>query len=183
MLEKIRSMFWKQPRVEADYDEATFVTERPPIGSTFNPDGSYVTPEGIVISKVVRDEVTNLRALYRDVGAVLQGLLDGDMSYNQHLKELTETAVRYHSQNTFPKTEVTCWLGSLPPGQDAKIQGKISTQVKDSKLVLRPKNVLFGPLYCEVSLDFKHFEVDTKLEKSGKGKHPKAEAAKGESAM
>jgi hypothetical protein len=65
--EGLRAMFWDHPLVEVRYDFARFVTEQPPIGSHFNPDGSYTLPNGFVVERGMRKQVMFLKGRYRQM--------------------------------------------------------------------------------------------------------------------
>ena len=66
LLEQLRNMFWNHRRVVVEYDHATFVTERPPLGSMFEPDG-YYTPNGVFVPKEAREGVQRLKMRYREI--------------------------------------------------------------------------------------------------------------------
>lgn len=64
LIDKLRSMFWNHEIVEVQYDYARIIVERPPLGSQFQPDGSYVTPDNLKINKSMRQAVLDLKARY-----------------------------------------------------------------------------------------------------------------------
>ena len=64
MLERIRAQYWDHDLVEIDYDFKSFVSEKPPIGSIFSPDG-YIVPDGTFVNKTMRQGVTDLKMRYR----------------------------------------------------------------------------------------------------------------------
>ena len=179
MLDSIRSMFWNTPRVEVDYDESNYVVERPPLGSTFNQQGGYVTPDGVLITKTMRDEVWNLKKCYSRVGDVSAHVQNGDWDHQESVKQLSDAVRRYHSSHTLPNTKpVRQWSGQVPPGLQVETQGEVSVSIKDSKIWLRPTLVTAGPLWWEVSLDYSSCEEQLKPPplkptKSGKGKAPR----------
>jgi hypothetical protein len=67
MLDQIRIMFWKYPRVMIRAKAEDFLTERPPLGSVFDPSGAYTAPDGIFISRDLRNKVRTLKERYRKI--------------------------------------------------------------------------------------------------------------------
>ena len=67
MLDRLRAMFWTYRLVNVDYDAAAYVQERPPIGSTFQPDGSYITPDGIHIPRRLRERIQVVKGRFHEL--------------------------------------------------------------------------------------------------------------------
>ena len=155
LLEKVRNLFWNDPLISVEYDAATYVTERPPIGSCFQPDGSYVTPDGMIATRVLRQELTNLRDCYRKVSNVQQRVNHKRISEEGARRRLTEIGKEYHSGHTFPNTlPVQEWKGRIPPGVDAHIKGRVKIDLHNPIVSLRPRDIDTGPLYWEVHFDY-----------------------------
>ena len=51
LIDKLRAMFWNYDIVEVEYDYAKFIVKRPPLGSRFNSDRTYVISNNLTISK------------------------------------------------------------------------------------------------------------------------------------
>ena len=60
MLDYIRATMTNKPKIEVEYEPMRYIQERPPIGTEFQPDGSYIDPTGTRFPKALRQEVTNL---------------------------------------------------------------------------------------------------------------------------
>jgi hypothetical protein len=65
LIDKLRAMFWNHDLEEVDYDYARFVVERPPLGSRFSSDGSYVTPDNLRITRETRKVVFQAKRQYQ----------------------------------------------------------------------------------------------------------------------
>ena len=66
-LEQVRSTFWDHPLTHVDYDHASFVVEKPPLGSKFDSSGGYLTPGGLYINRTMRNGVRVIKARYRQM--------------------------------------------------------------------------------------------------------------------
>ena len=64
LIDKLRAMFWNHDIVEVEYDYAKFIVERPPLGSRFNSDRTYVIPNNLTISKNMRNAILDLKGRY-----------------------------------------------------------------------------------------------------------------------
>lgn len=164
-MDYVRSMVWIHPRIEVEYDAASYITERPPVGSTFNCDGSYVTPDGVVIPRAIRQEVDNLRMCYRKCADIQKNVQSG-MTRELAQRRLTTVAGQYHSNHTFPQvTETPLWKGRIPPGLQAEFKGRVSLRISGTEIIIRPRDIRGGPLDWEVRLDFA--ELESQSEDSG----------------
>ena len=64
LIDKLRAIFWNHDIVEVEYDYAKFIVKRPPLGSRFNPNRTYVIPNNLTISKNIRNAVLDLKGRY-----------------------------------------------------------------------------------------------------------------------
>lgn len=67
MYRDLRVMFWWHELTDAPYDHGRIIQEYPPLGSTFNSDGSYETPDGIIFTGNQRATVLQLRYEYQQI--------------------------------------------------------------------------------------------------------------------
>ena len=178
MLDYIRATMTNKPKIEVEYEPMRYIQERPPIGTEFQPDGSYIDPTGTRFPRALRQEVTNLRECYRRCALVQKAINTGKISASSALTQLTRIAGAYHSNHTFPHvTEVPEWKGHIPPGLHAHIKGRVSLKIKDDTIILTPRDITEGPLHWEVQLDYSDYLIDD--DDSGNDEAPTAEAATG----
>ena len=95
MLNRIRAMFWNYRLVNVDYDAAAYVQERPPIGSTFQPDGSYGTPDGIHIPRSVRERIQIVKARLHELHRIQEAYQEDLISLEAMRHKLTKLASQW----------------------------------------------------------------------------------------
>ncbi len=78
-------MFWSYRQIPEGSESHAYVRESVHIGSTFNPAGGYITPDGIHISKQMRERVKVLGQRYKEIER---------MQIQWHDDEITETEMR-----------------------------------------------------------------------------------------
>jgi len=66
-LAQLRAMFWSYRQIPEESESHAYVRESVHIGSTFNPAGGYITPDGIHISKQMRERVKVLGQRYKEI--------------------------------------------------------------------------------------------------------------------
>lgn len=59
-------MFWSYRLVNVDYRDYRFVQEVVPIGSTFEANSSYITPDGKSFSRAIRERVRTVERKYKE---------------------------------------------------------------------------------------------------------------------
>ena len=148
MLDYIRATMTNTPKIEVEYEPMRYIQERPPIGTEFQPDRSYIDPKGTRFPRALRQKVTNLRECYRRCALVQKAINTGKISATSALTQLTRIAGTYYSNHTFPHvTKVPEWKGHIPPGLHAYIKGQVSLKIKDDIIILTPRDITEGPLY------------------------------------
>ncbi|KAK0857835.1 hypothetical protein LTR87_017822 [Friedmanniomyces endolithicus] len=83
-LAQLKAMFWDYRQISSDSENHSYVQEVVPMGSIFKP-GSYTTPNGIYISRQMRERVTLLNQRYKEIER---------MQIQWHDDEITETEMR-----------------------------------------------------------------------------------------
>lgn len=68
VLSELRHIVINMPVVENSVNYHNIVREWPPVGSDFSPRGGYTTPEGVTITKTMRDKVKALKLEYGSRG-------------------------------------------------------------------------------------------------------------------
>ena len=74
LIDKLRAMFQNYDIIEVEYDYAKFIVKRPPLGSRFNSNRTYVTPNNLTISKNIRNAILNLKGRYYRAQTILRQL-------------------------------------------------------------------------------------------------------------
>ena len=98
LIDRLRSMFWNHDLVDVRYDYARIIVERPPVGSQFNPDGSYVTPDNIRITRSLRMAVSSVKARYHNAQLVL-AKLNEQQQRQQQLGVIEDCNTSQESEN------------------------------------------------------------------------------------
>ena len=125
-----------------------YIQERPPIGTKFQLDRSYIDPIGTRFLRALRQEVTNLRECYRRYALVQKAINTGKISASSALTQLTRIAGAYYSNHTFPYvTKVPKWKGHIPLGLYAHIKGQVLLKIKDNTIILTLRDITEEPLY------------------------------------
>jgi len=84
-LVQLRNMFWGYRQAFADRETHCYVREAVPLGSTFDPNGGYITPDSVHISRQMRERVRLLAQRYKEIECI----------QNQwHNDEITELQMR-----------------------------------------------------------------------------------------
>ena len=153
MLDQLRQMFLHYRRVKQPQDAAAAVKERPTYGSLFQPDGSYIMADGTVVGKQLRDEVNNLRILYRESQQIQQRYRECNADQEVTRQQMRAAAWHYHARHTIPTGPLPVWEGKTLAGQKVHARGHIRLTFLGQRTVIRPQNIHTGPLYWEVSLE------------------------------
>jgi hypothetical protein len=103
-LEDLRRAFWHHPVETIRYDYARIVMELPPMGSVFDPDGSYTLPNGLKVTRPIREKVLALKNKYRQLQDEQR---EEKQKLRQHLKEIADMKSHYtdSEKDIAPKTE------------------------------------------------------------------------------
>ena len=146
----LRNMFWKYRKVYTNYTEYPHVREIVPMGSRFNHDGSYFTPDGKVIPRQMRERIRLIDLRYKEFYRIQDAWQDDEMS-EQELKRRTKEEIE--SWVILPKsppgTPEPTTTRQLLPHTRAIISGHINVEQRGSHVVLTPRT---GPLNWKVSL-------------------------------
>ena len=162
MLSQLRSMFWTHPRTfERTITARNYVTEMPPIGSSFMPSGDYLTPDGILVPKKLRDELNNLKRLYLQTINLQYDVQDGAPE-GEMPQRLLDVVGEYHSNHTLPHytQEQPTWKGHIPPGLHVETTRNVRLTLKNDSIIITPKLITAGPLYWKVQLDYSDLVID-----------------------
>jgi len=150
-LAQIRAMFWSYRQISEASDSHTYIREAVPIGSTFNPAGGYITPDGIHVSRQMRERVKVLEQRYKEIVR---------MQIQWHDDEITEQEMRRRYATHMPQWSIPplmpahgpqpIWIGSIFQHVRVTTRGLVSTIQTDGRVTFRPKD---GPLNWEVRLE------------------------------
>jgi len=83
-LAQLKAMFWDYRQISSDSENHSYVQEVVPMGSVFKR-GGYTTPDGIYISRQMRERVMLLNQRYKEIER---------MQIQWHDDEITETEMR-----------------------------------------------------------------------------------------
>ena len=150
MLNRIRAMFWNYRLVNIDYDAAAYVQERPPIGSTFQPDGSYVTPDGIHIPRSVRERIQIIKARLHELHRIQEAYQEDLISLEAMRHKLTESTRQWELKPMGPPMQLPIWRNMILGHIKATVKGRVKVSMTQGKVILGPKG---GPLDWEVCLE------------------------------
>lgn len=90
VLSELRHIVINMPVVEHSVNYHSIVREWPPVGSDFSPRGGYTTPDGVTITKTMRDKVKALKLEYGSRGE--QNL------HRQRITPLSPRAIRQETE-------------------------------------------------------------------------------------
>jgi len=147
MLAQLRAMFWNYRLLDVEYDARDYVKEVPPIGSQFGPNGSYLTPDGVLINKEMRDRVKIIAKRYQEIQKIQELFHDDNITWEEAKKQIEKSL----SQWTLPPTgsPLPVWRGMLLGHIRAEIKGQVVSRMTQGKIILKPRT---GPLEWEVCL-------------------------------
>ncbi|KAI6806108.1 hypothetical protein KC342_g18998 [Hortaea werneckii] len=150
MLNRIRAMFWNYRLVNVDYDAAAYVQERPPIGSTFQPDGSYGTPDGIHIPRSVRERIQIVKARLHELHRIQEAYQEDLISLEAMRHKLTESTKQWELKPMGPPVQLPIWRNMILGHVKATVKGQVKVSMTQGKVILGPRH---GPLEWEVCLE------------------------------
>ncbi|KAK0767656.1 hypothetical protein LTR38_018270, partial [Friedmanniomyces endolithicus] len=146
----LRAMFWDYRQISSDHENHSYVQEVVPMGSIFKP-GGYTTPDGIYISRQMRERVMLLNQRYKEIER---------MQIQWHDDEITETEMRRRYAMHIPQWSIPplmpahgpqpIWIGRIFQHVQVTTRGLVSTIQADGRVTFRPKD---GPLNWEVRLE------------------------------
>ncbi|KAI6787042.1 hypothetical protein KC361_g9587, partial [Hortaea werneckii] len=150
MLNRIRAMFWNYRLVNVDYDAAAYVQERPPIGSTFQPDGSYITPDGIHIPRRLRERVQIVKGRFHELHRIQEAYQEDLISLEAMKTKLTESANQWEMRPIGQPVQLPIWRNMILGHVKATVKGQVKVSITQGKVILGPRH---GPLDWEVCLE------------------------------
>ena len=65
---RMRRVLWDVPHAKGSIDYTRVVQEFPPLGSKFNPQGAYTTPDGVLVTRPMRMRVMEYKKEYATEG-------------------------------------------------------------------------------------------------------------------
>jgi len=149
-LAQLKAMFWDYRQISSDHENHSYVQEVVPMGSIFKP-GGYTTPDGIYISRQMRERVMLLNQRYKEIER---------MQIQWHDDEITETEMRRRYAMHIPQWSIPplmpahgpqpIWIGRIFQHVQVTTRGLVSTIQADGRVTFRPKD---GPLNWEVRLE------------------------------
>ena len=158
-LAQLKAMFWDYRQISSDSENHSYVQEVVPMGSIFKP-GGYTTPDGIYISRQMRERVTLLNQRYKEIER---------MQIQWHDDEITETEMRRRYAMHIPQWSIPplmpahgpqpIWINRIFKNVEVTTRGLVSTTGVDGRVTFRPKD---GPLCWEICLEEKKTPAQSK---------------------
>ncbi|KAK1807167.1 hypothetical protein LTR12_018490, partial [Friedmanniomyces endolithicus] len=155
----LKAMFWDYRQISSDSENHSYVQEVVPMGSIFKP-GGYTTPDGIYISRQMRERVTLLNQRYKEIER---------MQIQWHDDEITETEMRRRYAMHIPQWSIPplmpahgpqpIWINRIFKNVEVTTRGLVSTTGVDGRVTFRPKD---GPLCWEICLEEKKTPAQSK---------------------
>ncbi len=149
-LAQLKAMFWDYRQISSDHENHSYVQEVVPMGSIFKP-GGYTTPNGIYISRQMRERVMLLNQRYKEIER---------MQIQWHDEEITETEMRRRYAMHIPQWSIPplmpahgpqpFWINRIFKNVEVRTRGLVSTIQVDGRVTFRPKD---GPLCWEIRLE------------------------------
>ena len=125
LIDSMRAQFAHHRRVQTGTDLGESIRERPPFGSIFQPDGSYVTTDGIVVKQAMREEVRNVRTLYRAVQDIQQQVMNHELDMVDAKQQLQDTSWAYHERHSLPSGPLPRWKGQMQSQHMMSVKGHV----------------------------------------------------------
>ncbi|KAI7200668.1 hypothetical protein KC365_g18890 [Hortaea werneckii] len=150
MLDRLRAMFWNYRLVDIDYDAAAYVLDRPPIGSTFQRDGSYITPDGIHVSRGIRERIRIVKGRLHELHRIQEAYQEDLISVEAMKNKLTEAASQWELRPIGQSVQLPVWRNMILGHVKATVKGQVKVSMTQGKVILGPKN---GPLDWEICLE------------------------------
>ncbi|KAL8952065.1 MAG: hypothetical protein Q9183_007416 [Haloplaca sp. 2 TL-2023] len=92
LLEKMRALLWNYRQVNVDWDAYSYVLDRPPIGSKFDGrTGGYTAPDGVAISRTMRDRVRIVKERFREIQEIQEKWFEDELEYRQMTDQCTKS--------------------------------------------------------------------------------------------
>jgi len=150
MLTQLRTMFWNYRRVNVDYDASDYVAEKVPIGSTFNPDGSYYDPDGIIINRQMRERVKLVALKYQEIQQIQNKYQEEYIGLSEMMGMLKDQMKHWAILPRMPLGPLpVTWRGTILSHIRTTIKGQVTTAITQGKVTIRP---IEGPLNWEICL-------------------------------
>ncbi|KAI7212293.1 hypothetical protein KC365_g14651 [Hortaea werneckii] len=150
MLDQLRAMFWNYRLVNIDYDAAAYVLDRPPIGSIFQRDGSYITPDGIHISRGIGERIRIVKGRLHKLHRIQEAHQEDLISLEAMKNKLTEAASQWELRPIGQPVQLPLWRNMILGHVKATVKGQVKVSMTQGKVILGPKN---GPLDWEICLE------------------------------
>jgi hypothetical protein len=149
MLNSIRREFWnyRQLNIEGPHH---YVRDMPPMGSRFDGSGGYHTPDGIYISKRMRERTILLAQRFDEIHRIQENW-QNDLITEQQMRN--QCAATMSLPDTPPAVTVLplpVWTGQILGKMTLSTRGLVSTSIDKGRITVRPRN---GPLNWEVCLE------------------------------
>lgn len=151
LLEQMRALLWNYRQVNVDWDAYSYVVDRPPIGSKFDArSGGYVAPDGVGISKTMRDRVKIIKQRFKEIQGIQERWFEDEIEYPQMKKECTELLQNWTVVEP-DQTLTPVWRNLTLGHIKTTTKGPVKIRCTQGKVVFSPK--IAGPLNWEVSIE------------------------------
>lgn len=151
LLEKIRGLLWNYRQVSVDWNAYSYVADRPPIGAKFDgKTGGYTAPDGIAISRLMRERVKVLKQRFEEIQNVQEKWFDDEIEYREMSSECS-ALIRDWIVVAPDRTLTPIWRGMSLGHIKTTTKGPVRVQCTQGKVVFSPKTS--GPLDWEVSIE------------------------------
>lgn len=151
LLERMRMLLWNYRKVNVDWDAYSYVVDRPPMGSKFDAKtGGYTAPDGIAISRIMRERVKILKQRFKEIQEIQEKWFEDEIEYPQMKNKCIEL-IRDWTIVEPDRTLTPVWRNLTLGHVKTTMRGPVRIQCTQGKIVFSPK--ISGPLDWEVSLE------------------------------
>jgi len=140
--------FWDYRQVNID-SKHNYVRDNPPMGSKFDGSGGYHTPDGIYISKNMRERTAILAQRFSTIHHIQEDW-QNDLITEQQMRQMCAASMREWTTLPGPTLPLPTWTGQIFRKLQLSTKGAVSVNIENGRITLWPRN---GPLNWEVCLE------------------------------